>query len=479
MRRVICAALGAAALAAVPAGASAATNGQLVLVSRNTPNALITVNPDGTGTRTLWSAAPGSLLSSPVWSPDGNRIAFVADGRVKSIGLASGTVLDLAAGTDPGWNSTEVTFRRGQDLLAVPSGGGAERTLGHLPDANTQALAWSPGGWIARTVSGELRVDALDGQGEDTIAGDAAGRPAWSPDGELLAYPATDGRIRVVALDGSGGDVTYASGPDVAPAWSPDGEQILFRRGDQWWIAPNLSSSHTLATPPGPWEGAGWQPCIAGVTTSCVSAVPVVPPSYRCANPAITVRSGLQANVMLMCTSSGLSTLQIGSARPTALQILTQPAHGAAALSQAANYQFVYRSTAGYVGPDVFTVRAASGGLTSNDITVTVNVTPTLAALAAPKLTVLGKPKLDKRGRVLLRATCNNACDVALRVSIRLNTGRVLEGRVVKASAAAGGIVRLPLRRAKLPRHRRIAAARIAGTLTGNGKHRSFSLKLP
>jgi Tol biopolymer transport system component len=485
MRRVIFAALCAAALSAVPGTASAATNGQLVLASRTAPNALITVNPDGGGTRTLWSAAGGSLVSSPAWSRDGNRIAFVVDGRVKAIALATGAVTDLAAGTDPGWTPTgDVAFRRGQELLAVPAGGGAERTLGHLPDADTRALVWSPDGWIARVVpGGDVRIDALDGAGEDTIGGGAEGRPDWSPDGELLAYPAASGRIRVVSLDGDEVDATFGSA-DVSPAWSPDGEEILFRRGDQWWIADGPGSSHTLATDPGPWEGADWQPCVAGVTSSCVSARPITPRTYRCANPTINVRSGQQVYVPLACTSSGGGSLQIGGSRPTALQILTQPAHGSASIINASSSPLVYRAAAGYVGPDVFTVRAADGSLPSNDITVTVNVTPTFAALAAPKLNVLGQPKLDRRGRVVLRAVCTNACDVALRVIVRLNTQRVLKGGVVKASAASGGIVRLRLQRARLPRHRRIVAARIAGTLTGRlpvaGKlpQRTFTLSL-
>src|SRR3954451_18804676 len=213
MRRVIFAALCAAALLAVADPASAATNGQLVLVSRNSPNALVTLNADGGGTRTLWSAGYNSSVSSPVWSPDGNRIAFVVDGRVKTISLATGVVTDLAAGSDPGWlpRGADVAFRRGQELLAVPAGGGAERTLAHLPDANTQALAWSPDGWIARTVLGELRVDALDGAGEDAIIGSADGRPAGSPDGGLLAYPANTGRIIAVNLDGDGVPVTLGS----------------------------------------------------------------------------------------------------------------------------------------------------------------------------------------------------------------------------------------------------------------------------
>jgi hypothetical protein len=494
MRRVIFAALCAVALTSVPATASAATNGQLVTVGEG---ALVTLNPDGSGYKHVFDAPAGSALSSPVWSPDGNRIAFVLDGRIKALVLASGAVTDLAAGSDPGWTPTgDVAFRRGQDLLAVPAGGGAERSLGQLSDTSTAALAWSPDGWIARTVGTDVRVDALDGLGEDTLVSGTPGAPEWSPDGYAVAYPDTflgSRGLRFVTLDG---DVTSLTGgtaatADDSAAWSPDGSLIAYWRRGAGGV-PELNvhevdtgSGSNRPTPYGNWNGLDWQPCVAGVTTSCVSARPSIPiQPFRCQNPTVNTRSGVQVYVPLACTGGGNGrSISIGT-QPRDLAILSQPVHGTVSITPAANHQLVYRSVAGYTGPDTFMARAASFGEPSNDITVTVNVGPTLASLAAPKLNVTGQPKLDRHGRVVLRGTCTNACTAALRVSIRLNTGRVLKGRVVKASAPAGGTVRIRLQRAKLPRHRRIVAARISGTLTGQapvaGKlpHRNFTLTL-
>jgi hypothetical protein len=492
MRRVIFAALCAAALLVVPGTASAATNGMLVVVT-NYPSTLVTVNADGTGVRTLWSAGADVPLTSPVWSPDGNRIAFVLNGRIKALPAAGGTPADLGAGTDPGWtpDGASVAFRRGQDLLAVPAGGGAERTLGHLPDGNTYALGWSPDGGIARSVFTELRVDALGGAGEDTVAGNANGRADWSPDGELLVYPAAglySHYVRVVSLDGDSEAATNppVSVADLDPSWSPDGHRIVYRRtllssGDQLRVVDDTGADTLIPAPfTSNWMDPDWQPCVVGVTTSCTSVTPPqAGPSYRCANPSISVRSGQQRDVPFNCTTSGRSAVGIRTS-PTDMAILTQPAHGIAWIE---GQRMLYRAAAGYVGADTFGVRAASGSMTSNDITVTVNVTPTLAALAAPKLTVLGKPKLDKHGRVVLRGTCTNVCDVALRVIVRLNTQRVLKGRIVKASAMPGATVQLHLQRAKLPKHRRIVSARISGTLSARAVSgalltRNFTLSL-
>ena len=80
MRRVISAALCAATLLVVPGTASAATNGQLVTVDVGNPRALVTLNPDGSGVHRIFEAPAGLNLASPVWSPDGNRIAFTLEG---------------------------------------------------------------------------------------------------------------------------------------------------------------------------------------------------------------------------------------------------------------------------------------------------------------------------------------------------------------------------------------------------------------
>ena len=465
MRRVIFAALCAAVLMATPA--SAATNGQLVTVSAG--SALVTLNADGTGVHRILQAPVSSVLTSPVWSPDGNRIAFVLDGRIKALVLASGALTDLAAGSDPGWTPDgDVAFRRGQDLLAVPAAGGAERSLGRLPDTATQDLAWSPDGWIVRrTGPGDLYLDTLDGSAEDSIGSDATGAPDWSPDGELVVFPARDLGPVHLAVNSLEGDTLRLSASGYNPAWSPDGETIAFLGTS----GLRLVDAETLAdtgvpTPAASYSYLDWQPCVTGVTSSCVSVTPVSTPQVTCSATPLSVRSGQSGGTRIACSSGFVRTYEIAGA----------PAHGTASV---VNSRIVtYRAADGYTGADSFTVKV-TGSNFAETVTVNVTVTPTLQALAAPKLNVSGQPRLDRRGRVTLRGTCTNTCLAELRVIVRLNTGRVLKGRVVKALSLAGQTLKLHLRRAKLPRHRRIVSARIAGTLTGiNGQKRNFTLSL-
>jgi TolB protein len=176
------------------------------------------VNPDPAGDEAdLWlmaadGADPVNLTGdptlhnwSPAWSPDGTRIAF-------------------ASTRDGGTPNVWTMAADGTDVRRVTT------SHGEYPD-------WSPDGdrvVYAAPPSGSGRYDlwvrAADGSGEPFRLTDAPTTefaPAWSPDGELIAYQSDAGsrwELWLGRADGSDQRRVSPDGEDgVWPAWSSDG----------------------------------------------------------------------------------------------------------------------------------------------------------------------------------------------------------------------------------------------------------------
>src|SRR6188768_3079951 len=96
-----------------PAHARAAGNGMLAAVA---DGKLVTVNPDGSGLRTLW--APTADITSLAWSPDGNKLALISGGKLVVWDVVAGTgktlPTDAVRDADPTWSAdgNEIGFRR-------------------------------------------------------------------------------------------------------------------------------------------------------------------------------------------------------------------------------------------------------------------------------------------------------------------------------------------------------------------------------
>jgi tricorn protease len=148
---------------------------------------------------------------SPVYSPDGSRIAFVSD----------------SSGREEIW-------------IAPVDAGPAERISD--VDALKQGIGFSPDGkFLAYTASdSRLRVYGFDSKRTTVLVSAKYGSmstPVWSPDGRWIAYsrPGNDRQNDIYMVAAAGGDehqVTFDSYNDTAPEFSSDGRTLYFRRAE-------------------------------------------------------------------------------------------------------------------------------------------------------------------------------------------------------------------------------------------------------
>ncbi|MEK9658767.1 MAG: hypothetical protein VW450_02340 [Chloroflexota bacterium] len=165
------------------------------------------------GSTVMRATNTGVDESSPTWSPDGKRVAYVS--RLQT-------------------GEPRVHWLRLSDLLPQRLAPGS---FGELDPA------WSPTGeWVAfagLAEDGTLRGLLLrnpNGVNQLQVSESSDRQPVWSPDGRRLAFVSTrDGNeeIYVVSVGAAGPEgqavrVTDNPGRDFDPQWSPDGKRILF-----------------------------------------------------------------------------------------------------------------------------------------------------------------------------------------------------------------------------------------------------------
>lgn len=206
------------------------------------------LSPDGesilfVALQDLWIKKRGELIQQltdddavqllPIWSPDGDQIAFSSD-QDGSFGI---------------WTMNA----NGSDANKVLTTG-----------SSVSGMAWSPdGSKIAYTRSFGPRFGTLSildlATGEETKLGagigSSVGTPTWSPDGKIIALSALDpystryregvNRILLFPVDGSQQRVqkapehwSFGVRMNDGPVWSPDGEYMALVSKGKLWLLP-------------------------------------------------------------------------------------------------------------------------------------------------------------------------------------------------------------------------------------------------
>jgi TolB protein len=218
------------------------------VVKRGNRYELQIADADGAGAQT--ALASFEPIISPVWSPDGKRLAYVSfeakkpviyvhsivDGKRRVAANFKGS--NSAPAWSPDGTKLAVTLSRegGSQLFLMNPDGSGLRRLTSSTAIDTEPRFSPDGQWIYFTSDrgGSPQIYRMPAGGGDpqrvTFEGDYNVTPRISPDGKMLAYiTRNEGKFQVALLDLSNKQRTILtdSDRDESPSFAPNGRMIL------------------------------------------------------------------------------------------------------------------------------------------------------------------------------------------------------------------------------------------------------------
>ena len=228
--------------------------------------------------------------SSIAWTPDGRTIVFASrnDGKLFAVPAHGGKARRIDEGPgnhhspsiSPDGTRVAYVAERGEDVdifIAALDGSWARKVS--RGDEYVLEPKWSPDGsrllwcqWPHYDMPwDELAVVVADAEGNNprVVAGGnrvTNNYPAWSPDGRRIAFISDRdgdfGNLWVMDADDGGAErLVHESNQHASPAWSPDGRRIAYTRNDDGEVQVYLwenGNTRQLTSSPGVHDSVAW-----------------------------------------------------------------------------------------------------------------------------------------------------------------------------------------------------------------------------